>query len=448
MHGGTSNLNVPRRNSRFWLKLTLAVLATAAPLLLTDWCLQAMLPIPAPGSGEWAGPPRSELKLVSTPDQFESVHRYNELGFRGSSIPPHPTPGRQRIICIGDSWTEGIGADESGTWPAVMARQLPTEQFEVINLGDAGANPDRYLDILSKVGIALQPQQCLMCVIPSDFYDGPKLPQDSSVRERLQDDFRQRDSALATLLARTLPGWTFLVDRSRGKWHQRQGIYWNSYSLAEDFLAQHIADTEQLELSAARQKMQQRMSTLEPACVQAAKRAAYNGYRIDLELFNPHASFRCRVEDMHLPVEQLRAATRQWLTSVAERCQEYDIAPTLCFFPEAGLVSRAPVGPMIDEYYTSAPDITNDNSLSELLAQQCQQLGVAYLDCTPVLRAHRTETLFLRYDGHPNARAYEIVGRWLAEQLLQPARDRQHPYEPAVGQPVGNMAAQDNRALR
>ena len=94
------------------------------------------------GSGEWAGPPRTTMKLISSPDQIESIHRYHNLGFRGEEIAIFKRTD-QRIICIGDSWTEGIGANESQTWPAVLATNLPSSQYEVINLGDAGATPER-----------------------------------------------------------------------------------------------------------------------------------------------------------------------------------------------------------------------------------------------------------------------------------------------------------------
>lgn len=368
------------------------------------------------GSGEWAGPPRTTLKLVSSPDQFESIHRYHNLGFRGEEIAILKRTD-QRIICIGDSWTEGIGANESQTWPAVLATNLPSSQYEVINLGDAGATPERYLEILAKVGVALKPTTCIVCINPSDLYGGPKIPSDLSIRRLIRDEFRQRDSKISTVCANWLPGWMYLLDRSQGRWHQRDGIYWNCYEIPKESIAELIANRGNVTLNEAESLLNERIKSLEPLCVESAKKQSYNGYRIDLELWNPHASYKCTTKDMGVSTNELEQATIAWLGSFAKTCQDSEIQPILCLFPEAGLVSRSPVGPMVDDFYLDAPDITSDQSVTEMLKRICSEQKVSYIDCTNELRSHSEAPLFLRYDGHPNSRAYKVVGEWIAAKV-------------------------------
>lgn len=399
-----------------FLKLGLATAILLLCFFAIDLVLRATLPIPMSGSGDWAGPPRTALKLISSPDHFESIHRYHSLGFRGDEISPVKRVDH-RIVCIGDSWTEGIGANESQTWPAVLGTKLPSDHYEVINLGDAGATPERYLEILTKVGIALKPTICIMCINPSDLYGGPVVPADTSIRTTIRDEFRHRNSSISTVCANTLPGWMYLIDRSRGRWHQREGIYWNSYEIPVQLLTDLISQRAKIPLVDAETLLKKRTAYLEPACVEAAKKQAYNGYRIDLELWNPHASFKCTTKDMGVSTDKLERATKEWLGFYVKTCRDANIQPILCLFPEAGLVSRSPVGPMVNDFYLDAPDITSDQSLAEMLHRICADKEVSFIDSTELLRAHSSTPLFLRYDGHPNSKAYELVGAWMATTI-------------------------------
>lgn len=404
-----------RNLRRVGMKLAFSSVVFLALLFSIDLLLQFMLPIPQAGSGRWAGPPRMTMQFLSKPDSFETTHSYNSAGFRGPEISLSRTK-KHRIVCIGDSWTEGIGAHENQAWPSVLRRNL-SSNVEVINLGHAGATAQRYLDILCQVGIPLKPTHCIMCVIPSDFYKGPELPVDPSVRSELRDDFRERDSKVVTGLANTLPGWVYLVDRAQGKWHPRSGLYWADYTVPREKLVELIAETEGVELEEASQLFESRLAMVDPVCLEAAEQRAFNGFRIDLEIFNPHASFRCRTIDQGIDVGLLEQKSRTWIRFFAKTCRDANVQPMLMFFPEAGLVDNRPTGPFLAEHYQDAPNVTADNSLSGMVAKLCEELDVMYLDVTPKLRAANDRRLFLRYDSHPNEVAYGIVGEWLGKKL-------------------------------
>jgi hypothetical protein len=49
------------------------------------------------------------------------VYTYNSLGFRGDE----PTKEGFKIMCIGDSNTEGVGVNDNETWPAQFAKLIP-----------------------------------------------------------------------------------------------------------------------------------------------------------------------------------------------------------------------------------------------------------------------------------------------------------------------------------
>src|SRR5947209_845522 len=55
------------------------------------------------------------LLIESQADGFSEIHNLNRYGFRGPDFSIEPPRGRRRILLIGDSVTEGMGAPGSGT---------------------------------------------------------------------------------------------------------------------------------------------------------------------------------------------------------------------------------------------------------------------------------------------------------------------------------------------
>jgi len=66
----------------------------------------------------------------------------NSEGFRDGEFPRRKPRSVFRVVCLGDSWTVGQGADQDETYPrrlkALLAREFPLGHFEVLNLGILG----------------------------------------------------------------------------------------------------------------------------------------------------------------------------------------------------------------------------------------------------------------------------------------------------------------------
>ncbi len=88
----------------------------------------------------------------------------NAQGFRGPPFTPAPTPGRHRIVSLGDSSTFGWGVTADEAYPArlreVLAERLgwSDDRLEVINLGVPGYSSFQGRVLLERVGLALQPE--------------------------------------------------------------------------------------------------------------------------------------------------------------------------------------------------------------------------------------------------------------------------------------------------
>jgi len=98
-------------------------------------------------------------------DEFDVSIRINSRGFRGPEVPFQRTPGRKRIVALGDSFTFGWGVEEEETWPARLARIL---DVEVVNLGVSGYGTDQEYILLQSEGRAYRPDVVLVQVAPND----------------------------------------------------------------------------------------------------------------------------------------------------------------------------------------------------------------------------------------------------------------------------------------
>jgi lysophospholipase L1-like esterase len=112
--------------------------------------------------------------------------RTNALGFRGEEFERVAPPGRQRILAIGDSVTDGFFADNEATYPAQLQRFLRERgrDVEVINAARGGGAIDREYAILREHGFPLRPDVVVLTFVTNDIFD---------IRERSLDNLLTRD---------------------------------------------------------------------------------------------------------------------------------------------------------------------------------------------------------------------------------------------------------------
>ena len=123
------------------------------------------------------------LLIESQEDGFSEIHGLNAYGFRGADFAITPEPGRRRVLLVGDSVTEGMGAGDSATIARELERRLASagQKAEVINLGVIAATLD-HLTILARDAISLlRPTDVVVILYANDLpanpynpaYDGP-----------------------------------------------------------------------------------------------------------------------------------------------------------------------------------------------------------------------------------------------------------------------------------
>src|SRR5262245_43331628 len=90
----------------------------------------------------------------------------NALGFREPRLPSAKAAGAVRVVCLGDSFTQGYGVAADESYPrrleGLLAARDSAHRFEVVNLGVPGSNPRDYRHHLLDPGLAYQPDVVLI----------------------------------------------------------------------------------------------------------------------------------------------------------------------------------------------------------------------------------------------------------------------------------------------
>ena len=404
--------------------------STLVTLMVSDHVIRLMHAIPKIGYGVWAGYPGSVQNLVSEPDRFQAIHRYNRYGFRGEDFPLEPDG--IRVAGVGDSYTEGVGALEEESWPAHLSYSLSETKAEVINLGKAGASPETYARIISEVAVPLKPTDIIVAFNASDLRFGPALPDGLTVNTEFDDPFLAARSAWAIPFATLFKGWTYLLDRTEKHWPYMEGPYWNPYD--QNYFGQavtRLARLRKLSQQKARELAEARLEQVSENVLQSSRERRFNPSLIEISLVREFATHELTTDDMEVPTYQLETATREWLTWYASTGREHGIRLWLLYYPQAPLVTRTKAwGPLNEAWYAGAPDVFGDTSVRDLFRHLCDDLKIPFIDATEILTKHAGEPLYLRYDTHPNGRAHKLVAQLVAERMrshlsVPPQREKQ-----------------------
>lgn len=106
--------------------------------------------------------------------EFAYYREINEKGIFEKSIPPKTT-GEIRFLCLGGSFTEGVGTEYDSTWVKQTERLLqknhPNTKITFINAGVNGNDPFGEYHLLTTKLLDYQPDWVIMVTNNSDIFD-------------------------------------------------------------------------------------------------------------------------------------------------------------------------------------------------------------------------------------------------------------------------------------
>jgi len=105
--------------------------------------------------------------------EFGFTYQTNADGVRDLPHEVHGEPGRRRIVVLGDSFTEGVGAERHEAWPAVLATILEAQgqRVEVFNAGMSGSDPFFEYQLLRQRFLRYAPDLVIVSINESDHED-------------------------------------------------------------------------------------------------------------------------------------------------------------------------------------------------------------------------------------------------------------------------------------
>ena len=106
---------------------------------------------------------------------FDTHYEIDSLGLRDREYPEEKPVGKERILMLGDSFTEGIGVEASETFSKVLEGflddSLTRGKYEVINSGVGSYSPLLEYLYLQNGGLKLSPDVVVLNLDLSDMYD-------------------------------------------------------------------------------------------------------------------------------------------------------------------------------------------------------------------------------------------------------------------------------------
>ncbi len=105
--------------------------------------------------------------------EFSYTVTTNDLGLRDRNHPVTKPPGETRVLCLGDSFTQGVGSPEPQTWPRLLERVLRQwdPKVSVMNGGREGTDPFFAYRLLERHLLPYRPDVVVVTINQGDQYD-------------------------------------------------------------------------------------------------------------------------------------------------------------------------------------------------------------------------------------------------------------------------------------
>ncbi|MBL4708668.1 MAG: SGNH/GDSL hydrolase family protein [Flavobacteriales bacterium] len=305
------------------------------------------------------------------------VHHLNEYGFRDDTWKVKKSTNKKRIIFIGDSFIEGVMADDKNTIPK-QYQQLAGDNYEVFNAGMNGVGMSSYLRLINDIVPIFHPDELKLILFANDF-SLKKTVFFDRVESEYSNPFTPRLMAIVNRLIDNKP----LVFR-----------WWrNSFPFLFPVPEQSNP------FSTKGHLLQKEVS---PKVKKAMQNASLNYYKVNLLAKETNA--------LKQPI-----SLQKELGIIKALCQKNNTKLTVYYLPGRNQVT--------DKYLKydkescmnlckDQPSLTTKEYQihAQILKKDCEQLNIQYYDLTPALiKKEKKINLHWNYDGHMNKYGYQFI---------------------------------------
>jgi lysophospholipase L1-like esterase len=346
------------------------------------------------------------------------IQQTNNLGFyqrRDTALAP--TPGVERVVALGDSFTAGAtNAEES--FPGVLERLLnearPDRPVEMLNAGAGRYSPYQCYVRLERRITPLQPKHVLMAVyVGNDFLDMIRRDDRPYLTELPDGSFQAHGPRFVSYRDPSEePG---LLDKSR-VWAVFRGF---------------LGPTIQYRISRVK-ILRDNLSSFgygTGAILQYVKQVAELdrvGHGLMLQILNQQLWFEHFPETLPLSLK----INRRTMQLFRDLCQKNGVRLTYTVIPSKDMIEPERLQAVMGEIQKKSPRTTLeklaafDERLTDETMRSCRELGVEYIDLRAGLRSRRKGAEFFYPDDmHMNPAGNRAVAETLAGALLADMRD-------------------------
>lgn len=318
----------------------------------------------------------------------------NAHGFRGPELRTGLRAARTRIVCIGDSITDGFYVDNDATYPHFLQEALLADghDVEVINAARGGGSINKFYIILRDIVLPLEPDIVVVTFVTNDISDLGGRNVEDLLSARV--DAGQRGSLAGWIICRTALGETLMdaVLRLRSPMYRRE----------QRFPSQHATTSTTADAGSSSQTSG---STIRPDDPRY-RIAGADRYEENAQTFLKRwADVDGRVLGRELD-DDVRRGLETYLT-IFDRfevlCRRHNIRMLYVYFPAYSQV-----------YLPDAP-----TTIKDLLHLHVHSVGIPFLDLTEAFRRASAEgpIHLAPVDWHLNPRGNQVMAQAVAEKL-------------------------------
>ncbi len=353
---------------------------------------------------------------VELPDAYGKRMFTNSLGWKDSrprhEIERDPAP-RRRIVCLGDSFTEGLGVPQEQTFSAEMERQLDG-RFEVLNGGRVSYSP--LLEYMRLKKLVAEGYEAGVVVLLPDLSD----PQDE-LGYAPQYEFSASGEPLRLRSGSDQPAVRWVYNHSAlARWLRRGQLHLRG----QDPVAETAHSDRENVLAPAQAALLQAAGPLSLEAYAALPEGAKAILRHNWTDHPPSvagwagAGLRSMEENI-VRIQRLARSHGMRLAVVVYPC------PQVLYTREdpalyAALRQRFPKWFHEREQIFGTRPSDGARAYREAIGRLCRERSIPFLDLFPAFeRTHGWHQLFLAGDIHFNAAGHRLVGREIAAALRE-----------------------------
>ena len=362
-------------------------------LFLTEAILRLCFPIPELKNFDksyYLGPKRESVQhlrdktwtwgsAVDTTHIFEM--KMNLYGFRDEEWNVEKPKNKTRVLFIGDSFVEGVMAEQDETLPEAFKYRAGENEFEILNAGMTGRSLTAYARLTADMVPTFKPDVLFICIFSNDLgQKEPVLPSASFQPEKFTRftprlielwDESKRHGPIRFRWKKEATSLLPSIDSPSNPWRKNEAK-----------LAPHV----------------------NPQLAEMMKDSR----------FNPFKTNTLYKEERYL---KLKPALGDFLPFIYSICQKHNVEPIIVYIPSRSQVTK--------HYYqfehefcqilcSQTLDLTTGayQAHQQEIKRQCDELKMTFIDLTKDVQNEEQsgKHLYWNYDEHMKAAGYQFLG--------------------------------------